>query len=153
MPTPAPTTETEHYFFGELDKVLAPDEHVLTCAYLRGSVESGFWAWSIFFSAAHGRSAFVAITERRVIFVWTRIGVRAPLHENKGVEAIERSAIACIEVGELKMALGRTDGRVHRFDVIRDVRYVSSQIDFLDRVQMWWPGFPAALPSASVHKR
>jgi hypothetical protein len=132
-----PSTPTELYFWGEVLSYLG-DESIETCAYLvprvGRKVEPTY----------PNRAAFVAITATRVIFIETRVGVRAPLLENRGGRVIERGAIvgAGIIRGKL-LAIEDSSAGILVYQVKRDPRWVTTQSEFFDLVTRWWPRTPA----------
>jgi hypothetical protein len=145
-----PTTDTERYFRAELAEVL-DDEAIETCAYLVPFTNHRHFRLGQLAVGVRWRAAFVAITATRLIFVETRIPGGAPLLENHGIKAHDRRAIAGAGIiaehvagaGAGLLVLQLTSGAQLVYLVDRDLRHVSTQRDFFDRVTAWWPRTPA----------
>jgi hypothetical protein len=73
---------------------------------------------------------YAVLTDRRLVFITTRVGAFGPLLENKGTEVIERRNVAGFSVDDRAIQLGLADGTT-RLLWVSPTRKLSNQRAFL----------------------
>ena len=86
-------------------------------------------------SAARATSAYAAITTQRVVLFQTRRGAFGPLKERGPVHTWERTQIQGAAVRGRLLILAPADGELLQYEVARSNRHLSTQVDFLDRIE------------------
>jgi hypothetical protein len=121
-------TRTDRFVDEQVRPLLVSGEQIQHQAYgtdreLRGAVAS-----------ATAKAFFAVLTDRRLLFVQTRVGAFSVLRENRGVESRWRSDIVGVDDdGDGKLVFRFADGGARPFHVAR-TRGLSNQTAFLDDV-------------------
>ena len=145
--TGPPTIETDEDRFvaDQVALQLRPREKVSHQAYVRSNVVES--ALVTLGATAH----FAALTNERLILIETRTSLRGPRLENRGVESIERTAIAQVRAGTdgaLRIQLRDGEPRVLLVDPKR--RAFSNQVTFLVDLPRLFPAPAGAVAATST---
>lgn len=139
-----PQTPTDAFVLQQIAPLLGPGEQVISVGYLPPTISSG--RAGAFIDAATKMAAFAALTDRRILFVQTRIGAFAPLLENHGVRPLDRAAIKGVFVGD-ELYIELFDGTMITYQAKRSVKEVSTQQAFF---QMLTSSFPPSEMASQV---
>ena len=143
-------TKVEEYLATELAPLLASGETIVASAYLTpvfrrtGNVAA-------FREVAQSRSAYVTLTSRRLIFIFTRVPAFGPLLENVGIHIVERAQLTGARVTR-ELQLYFADGAVMTFRVERTAKHIGSQPAFFDILQRDFGAGAPPLPPRSPWK-
>jgi hypothetical protein len=134
-------TETDRWLDGQVRVLLAPGERIQHQAYATDRELVGF-------GAALAKGMYVVLTDRRLIFIATRVGAFKPLQENQGVESVTRADLAQVVYDgarTLRLLLG--DGTQRTIFVVA-TRTLSNQQAFLDDVPRLLAPVPVSVVAA-----
>jgi hypothetical protein len=124
-------TEADRFVREQAAALLEPGEELISAAHLN-PVMGGHWAVAAA-TAATSRAAFALLTQRRLLFVQTRVGAFGPLLENKGVVSLSRERLGGVYAGRFLFI--ECDGELMEFAYTRSTRHVSSQKRFLTELE------------------
>lgn len=121
-------TETDQFIAAQIGPLLRAYERPLHAAYL--TTQQGSIA-----AALLSRAFFAVLTNERLVLIETRVGAFRPIHENLGVAAYERSAIAGVHVGWNQLTLKLQDGQLVSYLCAKTHKRVTSQQGFRETLQ------------------
>jgi hypothetical protein len=126
-------TKVEEYLATQLAPLLASGETIVASAYLLPILRRT-GNLSQFVEAARARAAFVTLTSRRIIVIFTRVPAFGPLLENLGIHIVDRAQLTGARVTR-ELELFFADGTTMTFRVERTAKHIGSQPAFFDILQ------------------
>jgi len=123
---PVITTEGDRFISNQVAPLLRSREQVTHQAFVRSNAVEGALI------NLGGPAQFVALTNERFIVIETHAGLRGVRLENRGIQSIERSAVAGVELGtDGVVRILLRDGKPRRLAVDPRQRRFSNQEAFL----------------------
>ena len=122
-------TEYDQYVLEQLAPLLETGEEVLAIAYLTEIATSGL-------AFASGNTGwYLALTDRQLIRIQTRVGLRGPKYQNLGVEVdLLQDIEAAIRLRGGALVIRFIDGREKHYLLASGGRYISSQAEFVREI-------------------
>ena len=122
---PRVATDLDRWVAEEAEKLLEAGEQLQHQAYgLDREVTSAV-------GAAVSNAAYAVLTNRRLLFIKTRVGAFGPLKDNRGVEEYRREAVSEVFADERHLEFVFHDGSLRHFYVEWSERKLSNQRRFL----------------------
>jgi hypothetical protein len=140
---PVHKTPGDEFIASEVKPLLAPGEAVQHQAYgLTQRPDSSL-------VAAKNTAWFAVLTDRRLIFIKTRVGGFKPILENQGVEELDRNRVVNVVEDDYLMTFRLDDGTARTLWVAPQEKHFSNQRAFIRDI----PRLLVARPAVQVQDR
>jgi hypothetical protein len=144
-------TEADAFIEREIAPALEPGETMLAAGYLYPHLTAQ--RWGAFAEAASKMAAFAVLTPSRLLLIQTRIGAFAPLLENHGIQAFDRSTLSGVYVAGTHLWLQLAAGGFLVYQCNKSTSAVSTHAQLLERLPSVFGESAAAKAEATSEQK
>jgi hypothetical protein len=126
-------TKADKFVVSEMRPLLKPDESIVACAHGTQQMSLGASMVGDFLAVATSHSAFLVLTNQRLVLITTRIGAFGPLFENKGVVALTRAQTKGVALSA-GFRIELSNGKMLTYNLSSST-HLSSQRDFVAKAE------------------